>query len=99
MRQSGFFDLLVLLVIIAAILLACWGFGLISYNAALSKHAALAGGTASTLEEARQLPGFIEYNFLQDLNLIAKNYQAFGTIALIFLGFVLACICASFPPS
>lgn len=91
MRQSGFFDLLVLLTVIAVILLICWGLGLISYNATLSKHAALAGGTASTLEEARQLPDFIEYNFHQDLNLIAKNYQAFGTTACVFLIFVLVC--------
>ena len=91
MRQSGFFDLLTLLTIIAMLLLVCWGFGMLSYRTALQKHAALAGGTASTLEEARVLPGFIEYNFHQDLNLIAKNYPAFGVIALIILGFVLIC--------
>ena len=91
MRQSGFFDLLVLLTAIACILFLCWGFGLISYNATLHRHAALAGGTASTLEEARLLPGFIEYNFNQDLNLIAKNYGAFGVIGLIIAAFVLVC--------
>ena len=52
---------------------------------ALRTAAALAGGAASTLEEARLLPDFIEYNFHQELNLIAKNYQAFGVIALIIL--------------
>ncbi len=91
MRQSGFFDLLVLLTAIACILFLCWGFGLISYNATLRRHAALAGGTASTLEEARLLPSFIEYNFNQDLNLIAKNYRAFGVIGLIIAAFVLVC--------
>ena len=91
MRQSGFFDLLVLVTILAAVLLLCWGFGNWSYHATLQRHAASAGGTASTLEEARLLPDFIEYNFNQELNLIAKNYQAFGTIALILLGFVLLC--------
>ena len=91
MRQSGFFDLLVLIAAIAAVLFLCWGFGLISYNAVLHRHAALAGGTASTLEEARLLPGFIEYNFNQDLNLIAKNHQAFLVTALIMAGFVLLC--------
>ena len=85
MRQSGFFDLLVLLTMIALVLFLCWGFGLITYRATLNRHAALAGGTAATLEEARQLPGFIEYNFHQDLNLIAKNYSAFGVIALIIV--------------
>ena len=91
MRQSGFFDLLVLLTMIALVLFLCWGFGLISYRATLNRHAALAGGTAATLEEARQLPGFIEYNFHQNLNLIAKNYSAFGVIALIIVAFVLVC--------
>ena len=91
MRQSGFFDLLTLLTIISVVLLACWGFGNWSYHATLQKHTALAGGAASTLEEARLLPDFIEYNFHQDLNLIAKNYPAFGIIALILLGFVLVC--------
>ena len=91
MRQSGFFDLLVLLTMIALVLFLCWGFGLISYRATLSRHAALAGGTAATLEEARQIPGFVEYNFHQDLNLIAKNYSAFGVIALIIVAFVLVC--------
>ena len=91
MRQSGFFDLLVLLTVIALVLCACWAFGLLSYRATLQKHAALAGGTAATLEEARALPDFIEYNFHQDLNLIAKNYQAFGVIALIIAAFVAVC--------
>ncbi|MDO5328113.1 MAG: carbohydrate ABC transporter permease [Clostridia bacterium] len=91
MRQSGFFDLLVLLTAIALLLCACWAFGLLSYRATLQKHAALAGGAAATLDEARALPDFIEYNFHQDLNLIAKNYQAFGMIALIIAGFVAVC--------
>ena len=90
MRQSGFFDLLVLLTAIALLLCACWAFGLLSYRATLQKHAALAGGAAATLEEARALPDFVEYNFRQDLNLIAKNYRAFGVVALV--------ICALSPP-
>ena len=91
MRQSGFFDLLVLLTIIAFVLFLCWGFGLLTYNATLQKHINLAGGGATTLEEARALPGFIEYNFHQELNLIAKNYAVFGAVALIIALFVLLC--------
>ena len=91
MRQSGFFDLLVLLTAIALLLCACWAFGLLSYRATLQKHAALAGGAAATLEEARALPDFVEYNFHQDLNLIAKNYRAFGVVALVIAGFVAVC--------
>ena len=49
MRQSGFFDLLVLLTVIALVLCACWAFGLLSYRATLQKHAALAGGAAVSL--------------------------------------------------
>ena len=35
MRQSGFFDLLVLFTIIALVLLACWCFGNVTYHATL----------------------------------------------------------------
>ena len=58
MRQSGFFDLLVLLTAIAVVLAACWGFGNITYHATLHKYAP----GADTLAQARQLPDFVEYN-------------------------------------
>ena len=87
MRQSGFFDLLVLLTIIALVLIACWGFGNITYHATLHRHAP----GADTLEQARQIPDFVEYNFKQDLNLIAKNYEKFGWVAAVLLAMVLVC--------
>ena len=87
MRQSGFFDLLTLLTGIAVVLFACWAFGKITYQATLSRHAP----GAESLEAARLLPDFIEYNFRQDLNLIAANYSAFGWTALVLGVFVLVC--------
>ncbi len=87
MRQSGFFDLLTLLCALALILGACWVFGNLTYHATLNRHAPGAG----TLDAARAMPDFIEYNFKQDLNLIAANYPAFGWIALLILAFVLVC--------
>ena len=87
MRQSGFFDLLVLLAIIALVLGACWGFGNITYHAALHKYAP----GANTLEQARQMPEFVEYNFRQDLNLIAKSYPSFGWVALALAAVMLVC--------
>ena len=87
MRQSGFFDLLVLFTVIALILLACWCFGNITYHATLRHYAP----GAATLEEARLQPDFIEYNFKQDLNLIASSYPSFGMIGLIILSAVLLC--------
>ena len=87
MRQSGFFDLLVLLTIIALILFICWAFGNVTYHDTLSRHAP----GAVTLEAARSNPDFIEYNFKQDLNLIAANYQIFGWIALVFAVAILIC--------
>ena len=87
MRQSGFFDLLVLLTVLALILFICWAFGNATYHATLERHAPGAG----TVEAARQMPDFIEYNFKQDLNLIAANYSAFGWAALILAVFVLIC--------
>jgi len=91
MRQSGFFDVLMLVLIVAVILAALGVFGLISYNATLARHIALAGGGASTLEEARLLPDFIEYNFSKDLNLIADSYGSFFLIAAILA--VAAAVC------
>ena len=87
MRQSGFFDLLVLFAVIALVLFACWGFGRISYGAVLQKHAP----GAATLAEAQQRADFIEYNFRQDLNLIAGSYPIFGSIALMITAAVLLC--------
>lgn len=87
MRQSGFFDLVMLLLIASVVLAALGLFGLITYRLTLSKHAALAGGVAATLEEARLLPGFIEYNFNKDLNLIAASYPTFFGIALVLVIF------------
>ena len=92
MRQSGFFDIIMLLLICAVVLAALGVFGLVSYNATLSKHIELAGGGAATLEEARLLPEFVEYNFSKDLNLIAENYGAFFAIALIVLIASVACL-------
>ena len=92
MRQSGFFDV-VLLLFIAAVILASLGvFGVVTYNATLSKHIALAGGGAATLEEARLLPDFIEYNFSKDLNLIADSYSTFFLIASILAVTVIVCL-------
>lgn len=95
MRKSGFFDLLMLLVILAAVLLALGVFGLISHNATFAKHAQLAaaGGDApGTLEEARLLEGFVEYNFAHDLNVFAKNYSIFFFAAGVVLAFVAVCL-------
>ncbi len=92
MRQSGFFDIIMLLLICAVVLAALGVFGLVSYNATLSKHIELAGGGAATLEEARLLPEFVEYNFSKDLNLIAENYGAFFAIALIVFIASVACL-------
>lgn len=61
MRQSGFFDLVVGMMILALVLGILWGIGLISYNATFHAHAVLAAGDGpvpATLEEARLLPGF-----------------------------------------
>jgi len=92
MRQSGFFDIIVLLLIITVILAALGTFGLVSYNATLEKHIALAGGGATTLEEARLIPEFIEYNFTKDLNLIAESYSAFYGFALVLLVASIVCL-------
>ena len=92
MRQSGFFDAVVCLLIGAAILAALGVFGLVTYNATLQKHVALAGGGAATLEEARLLPEFIEYNFNKDLNLIANAYGTFFLIAAILAVASVVCL-------
>lgn len=87
MRQSGFFDLLTLFAVIALILFACWGFGNLTYHTTLDHYSP----GASTLEQARQDPDFIEYNFNQSLNLIAKGYPIFGWLAVILTAAVLVC--------
>ena len=87
MRQSGFFDLLVLLTAVALVLFVCWGFGNVTWHTTLHRFAP----GASSLEEARLQPDFIEYNFHQDLNLIAGSYPAFGWIGLAILAAVLVC--------
>lgn len=95
MRQSGFFDLLMLFTIFAVVLLALGVFGMVTYNSTFSKHAELAaagGAVPATLEEARLLEGFVEYNFNQDLNMFAKNYSVFFTIAGIILAIVAVCL-------
>ena len=94
MRQSGFFDLLTLLAVLALIFGACCLVGQASYRATLQKHAALAAGEGpvpQTLEEARQLKDFVEYNFKQDLNLLARNYASFGWAAAVAAAVVLLC--------
>lgn len=95
MRQSGFFDLVVGMLILALVLGILWGIGLISYNATFHAHAVLAAGDGpvpATLEEARLLPDFVEYNFKQDLNLLAQSYGAFGTLALILVVVAFVCL-------
>ena len=92
MRRSGAFDIVVVLLIIALIAGILWLVGLSSYRSTLHRHAALAAGDGpvpATLEEARLLPDFIEYNFKQDLNLLSGNYAAFGAFALLLLVFCL----------
>ena len=92
MRQSGFFDIVIGMLIITAVLLVLGVFGLITYNITLNKHIALAGGTCKTLEEARLLPEFIEYNFKKALNPIAGSYGAFFLIGAIFGVSSLVCL-------
>ncbi len=95
MRQSGFFDILMLFAILALVLLVMGCIGVVSYNATFAAHAKLAAGDGpvpATLEEARLLPDFVEYNFNQDLNLFSRNYRVFFTIALITLGVVAVCL-------
>ena len=95
MRQSGFFDLLMLFIIFAVVLLALGSFGVVTYNSTFTKHAtqaAVGGAVPATLEEARLLEGFVEYNFNQDLNMFAKNYSVFFTIAGIVLAVCAICL-------
>ncbi len=92
MRQSGFFDIVMLMLIVAAVLAALGLFGQVTYNAALQHHVSLAGGTASTIEEARLLPDFIEYNFKESLNIFATSYSVFYVIAAILVAASVVCL-------
>lgn len=95
MRQSGFFDLLMLMTILAIVLLALGVFGTVSYRATFSKHAQMAaagGEVPATLEAARQLEGFVEYNFNHDLNTFAKNYKLLFAAAGAILAVVALCL-------
>ena len=92
MRQSGFFDIVMLMLIVSVVMAALGCFGLVTYNMILKHHVGLAGGTASTIEEARLLPDFIEYNFKQDLNLLAENYTAFFAITVILILVSIVCL-------
>lgn len=78
MRQSGFFDILMLLLILALILGVLCGVGYFSYQSTLARHQAM--------------PEFIEYNFRQDLNLLAQSYASFGGFALVLAAFCAVCL-------
>lgn len=95
MRQSGFFDLVMGMLCLALILGILCGIGAWSYQATFRRHAELAaagGPVPATLEEARLLPDFVEYNFKQDLNLLAQSYGTFGVLALIFVAVSAVCL-------
>ncbi len=95
MRQSGFFDIVIAMLVLALVLGILWGVGAASYQSTLHHHAALAAGAGevpATLEEARKLPDFVEYNFKQDLNMLSGSYAAFGMAALVFLGMAVIAI-------
>lgn len=95
MRQSGFFDIVIAMLVLALVLGILWGVGAASYQSTLHHHAALAAGDGevpTTLEEARKLPDFVEYNFKQDLNMLSGSYAAFGAAALVFLGMAVIAI-------
>ncbi len=92
-RQSGFFDLIKLFVLLAVILGVLCAVGALSYRSTLNRHVALADptATAATLEEALLLEGFVDFNFKQDLNILSKNYKAFGMVALVLLAISAVC--------
>jgi ABC-type glycerol-3-phosphate transport system permease component len=95
LRRSGFFDIILVMLILALVLGILCGIGYFSYQSTLHDHAALAAGDGeipTTLEEARLLPNFVEYNFKQDLNVLSGNYASFGTAALLFLGVSVLCL-------
>ena len=89
MRQSGFFDIAMLFAVLALVLLALGVFGKITYGAALTR---FAGAGVKTLEEARLVPEFVEYNFRQALNPFANHYHALLNTAGITLAAVVICL-------
>ncbi len=96
MRQSGFFDILIVLTALALVLAVLGTIGYISYNNTLKEHIGLAykGDSASmptTLAEAKKLPDFIEYNFKQSLGFLAQGYGSFLAIAAMFAAMVVVC--------
>ena len=95
MRQSGFFDVLVFLAILSMILAVMGCAGMVHYNVVFGRHARLAAGDGpvpQTLEEARQLDTFVEYNFEQDLHFLSRNSGVFFTVAGIVLVGVAVCL-------
>lgn len=95
MRQSGFFDVLVFISLIAAVLILLGLFGMVSWNITFSRHAALAAGDGpvpATLEQARALDAFVEYNFKQDLNIFAGSWRTYLVIGAVLLGFTVLCL-------
>jgi len=94
MRRSGFFDLLVLFTAVALILAVLCAVGAVSYQQTFAHHAKLAAGDGevpATIEEARLLPTFVEYNFKQDLNLLSSSYSTFGAVAAVLAVVILVC--------
>lgn len=95
MRQSGFFDVLVFIALIAAVLILLGLFGMASWNSVFARHATLAAGDGpvpATLEEARALDTFIEYNFKHELNIFAASWSTYLTIGAVLLCFVSLCL-------
>ena len=89
MRQSGFFDIAMIFAVLALVLLALGVFGKITYGAALTR---FAGAGVKTLEEARLVPEFVEYNFRQALNPFANHYHVLLNTAGITLAAVVICL-------
>ena len=89
MRQSGFFDIAMLFAVLALVLLALGVFGKITYGATLTR---FAGAGIKTLEEARLVPEFVEYNFRQALNPFANHYHVLLSAACITFAAVVICL-------
>lgn len=89
MRQSGFFDIAMLFAGLALVLLALGVFGKITYGATLTR---FAGAGVKTLEEARLVPEFVEYNFRQALNPFANHYHVLLSAAGITFAAVVICL-------
>ncbi len=89
MRQSGFFDIVMMMLIIALVLGVLGGIGNITYQVTLTKHA---GQAVSSIEEARLLPNFIEYNFKEELNILATSYTVMYFIAIVLVAASAVCL-------